>query len=548
MLSHLYVKNFALIDSLTVEFGQGFNAITGETGSGKSILLGALDLILGKRADISMVRHDSEKCVVEGSFEIAGLDLERFFEENELDYSATCIVRREVHINGRSRAFVNDTPCSVSTLNELASELINVHSQNDTISLNDPTFQLKMLDAFAECTSLRELYSSKFKTYHENRKALASLESRLASETLDRDFWTFQLNELEEAGLESLKGEDVESELKLLESAEEVKSVLYQAEGELSGHERNIVSDLRRMASALSKISGMDKNLDSFEQRLNQALLELEDLAREMERFNSNVAYDEDRIRMLRDKLDALNSLFHKHQKSSLVELLEVRNELQRKLDSVATSDEEIQVLKKQIVEEEVELNSLANELSEKRMKAKAGLEYSVTEVLSNLKLEDARFEVNLDLKKDLGVFGKNEVQYLFDANNTGKMASIAKTASGGERSRIMLALRSVLAKLTSLPTMVYDEIDAGVSGEVAHRVGETMLNASESSQLICITHLPQIAAKASTHFEVLKQNGETRIKSLNEEEQLEELAKMLSGSEATVEARSNAKVLKYGA
>lgn len=545
MLKRLYIKNYALIDEIHVEFGDGFTVVTGETGAGKSIILGALSLVLGERADSDKIREGEKKCVIEAEFDLPKRFDRSFFQENELDYESSSILRRELLASGKSRAFVNDTPVKLGTIKELTSTLIDIHSQNEHISLNESEYQLRFLDEFADLVEIREEHVKLYQECRDLQTELDRKKEEQAQRIQNRDFWQFQFEELDQAGLKEGEVSKLEDHLKIISSSEELKSSLYQVSAEIGEHDQNIISSLRALESQLTSFRGMQDSLDEIIRRLESSRIELEDIHSEIDSLSSSVDFDQGELQKTEDRLNLLNDLLQKHRLKTSQELIELKDELEQKLSGLEDSDEELQELESKLLKLEKERKKIASVLSKKRTTQKANLESGLKKLLEQMSIPAARVFIQID-SVDAGPYGEDKVSYLFAANEGQRLQPIQKVASGGERSRLMLALRYVLSKKSELPAMILDEIDTGISGEVARQVAEVLRRMSERMQVISITHLPQIAAKGEDHKFVYKEGGRTLMRSLDEDGRILEIAQMLSGAEPTEEARSNARQLLH--
>lgn len=543
MLRRIYIKNYALIDEIDIEFGQGFTTITGETGAGKSIILGALSLVLGDRADLSKIKEGTQKCIVEAEFDLSQNFDTSFFDSNALDFEKQSLIRREILASGKSRAFINDTPVKLDLLRSLTGSLIDIHSQNENISLNASEYQLELLDDFAGISDLRKDHQKIFQELKELSQSLSALKDELAERIQNRDFWQFQFNELEEADLKEGEEHDLESKLKIISGSEELKSSLYQISAELAEHDHNILSSLRSIESKLVGFKGMTDSIDQLIERISSSRIELEDIHSEIDLLSADVDFDEHELSSTEERLNIINHLLQKHRASDVKELIEIKEDLASKLSSLDDSDDQIKDLEQKINSVEAERSSISRKLKELRTKAKKELEARLVDVLQRISIPEAT--VNIDVQDvEANPNGEDQVSYLFSANKGQRPQAISKVASGGERSRLMLALRYVLSGTSELPAIVLDEIDTGVSGEVARRVGDLLVEMADRMQVISITHLPQIAAKGTEHKLVYKQDGRSMMKNLSQDERIIEIAQMLSGSDPSQEAQTNARQL----
>jgi len=553
MLSKLSVRNYALIKELDLELGTGLTIITGETGAGKSILLGALSLILGARADSAVLLDKEEKCVVEGAFDIRDYELEEFFSSNDLDYEPVSILRREINPAGKSRAFVNDTPATVNVLKELGEKLIDIHSQHQTLMLNDNRFQISIIDSFTGNSAIRNDYRLSYLNYRKLLKQYDELRERADRNKADLEYYRFQYAQLEEAKLRNGEQEELEKEQELLDHAEEIKSILSSSSRIFSGDEISVVSMLREIRTNLGRIGKLLPSGESLVARLESAYIEIDDLAAEVDRLAGNIEFDPDRLKTISNRLDTLYSLIQKHRVKDCAELITRMTEIGNIIGSIVTGDERLAGLEKELDTEKSKLASLATEISGSRRKALKEIELRVEGLLKQLGMPNARFRIVLSPTKDFTPSGTDAADFLFSANRQVEPESLSKTASGGELSRVMLSLKSLLSQNNNLPTIIFDEIDSGVSGEVADKVGQILSGMGRYMQVVNITHLPQVAARGKRHFHVYKVDAGdstiTSIKLLSQKERLLEVARLLSGSEVTETAIRNAgELLKAGA
>ena len=553
MLKHISVQNYALIDKLEVEFTDGLTIITGETGAGKSILLGALGLIAGSRADTQALQDKTKKCVVEASFNIKGYSLKEFFSANELDYDVTTSIRREIipiaiGTEGKSRAFINDTPVTLNQLKELAEYLIDIHSQHQTLTLNGSAFQLSVVDAFADHSSALEEYAEGFKKYKTLEKQLKELTEKESQAKKDLDYFQFQFNELEDANLKADQQLAMEQELETLNNAEDIKSNLSKAAHELSGGEQNFLSSLNEIKITLSGMAKFKSEINELSTRLSSAYIELKDITNELESLEQEIIYDPKRIEALTQKIDAVYRLQLKHQVKTIEELIAIKDDLSNKLLDFKSLEAEIEKVNKELNILQKSLMVLAKKMSAGRKKSIPKIEKEIASLLSSLSMPNAQLKVEHSETEILTVNGLDKVNFLFSANKGSDFKELNKVASGGELSRLMLSIKSLIAQLTALPTIIFDEIDTGVSGDVADKVGSIMDKMANKMQVITITHLPQIASKGKSHLFVYKEDKNNKtysnIKKLTAEERVQEVAKMLSTGSPTAAAISNAKEL----
>lgn len=548
MLKSLSVENYALIEKTNVEWNQGFSVITGETGSGKSILLGALGLVQGQRADSKALKDEEKKCVVEAEFDISAYTLSSFFEENDIDYDDNCIIRREIAPNGKSRAFVNDTPVALTLLKELTAKLIDIHSQHETLLLNEASFQLQVLDALSETSDPLTAYRTLFKEYSKKKRELKELIALNDERNANRDYLEFQLRQLQEAKFSENEQTDLEEEVNALSHTTELKEALSKSMWLLSEKEENICSALKEATNAIASIEGFSESYSEVKERLNSCLIELKDITREVEMKLSDVNVDPQRLEQANERLDLIYTLEKKHHVDNLADLLNLQADFEKQLSEMDNAQEATEAIEKEIALLKDKLTNLAKQISEKRQKAKPKLEQSIAEILRGLGMPNAKLEVCVEPLPELDGNGGDAVKFLFSANKNASLQPISNVASGGELSRVMLALKSILCQSEELPTIILDEIDTGVSGEVADKMGDLMQKMGEQMQVISITHLPQIAAQGATHYKVYKEDNElttlSHIKQLNETERVTEIAQMLSGSALSEAAIQNAKEL----
>lgn len=548
MLTSLFIKNYALIEETNVEFAPNFVTITGETGAGKSILLGALGLIIGNRADSTVLRDKDAKCIVEASFDISKRGLNTFFFQHELDYEEHCIIRREILPGGKSRAFINDMPVQVSMLKELSEFLLDIHSQNETLQLKNEQFQIETLDLFAENDQHLANYRAKWSEYKKLNEELNQLikeEVKIKSET---DYLQFQYDELANANLITDEQEKLESELKIGENAEEIKSILNASIYELNDSESSILSKLNLLKNQWSKIQHIDSDLSDINTRITQTHIELKDLYNAIEDASAKIDFDPERKVIIEDRLDLIYSLQKKHQVKSVEELISIKESLESKLDVSANFDEHKIQLEKKINELLLKLNHDCIEIEKRRITASKNLCTDVQKTLAVLSIPDAQVNIKIEPTTDFNRYGKNKITYLFSANKGMLPEDISKIASGGEISRFMLSLKALISSKKNQPTIIFDEIDTGVSGTIADKLGQVMNRMGKYQQVISITHLPQIASKGNQHYKVVKSERNEKTISelvlLNNDERIQELATMLSGNEITNEAIENAKVM----
>jgi len=548
MITSLSIENFALIEKLSIDFSSGFSTITGETGAGKSILLGALGLVLGKRADLTSLKNKNEKCIIEAHFQIANYNLHSFFSSNDLDYEEETIIRREILPSGKSRAFINDTPVNLQELQDLSLFLIDIHSQHQTQELSEEDFQFQIIDSIANNQDLISKYDSQLKLYKKQKSDLSQLNLQIQSALNEQDYNTFLLKELVEADLANCDQSELEATLEKLSNVESIKENLVKAELLANEEQFGVLHNLKEMRVAVQKASGFSATYHSLFERLNSVLIELDDISRDLKNESENLINDPELLENVNHKLQLIYSLQKKHQVLTIDELLEIQNELDRKVISIADVEAQIQFLEKSIKENEFQLNQLAHEIHENRVKVIPILVEKLIQILEQLGMPNARFDIKINETASYFKNGKDELQFLFSANKGSDFGVVKKVASGGELSRIMLAVKAILAKYSKLPTIIFDEIDTGVSGEIANKMGDIMKEMSQTMQVFTITHLPQIAAKGSTHFKVFKtvlnEQTHSELKRLSGEERVLEIAQMLSGMQVSDSAINHAKAL----
>ncbi|QEC77879.1 DNA repair protein RecN [Mucilaginibacter ginsenosidivorax] len=561
MLQKLTINNYALIDNLEISFGEGLNILTGETGAGKSIILGALSLILGQRAESRYFFNQQKKCVIEGSFKISGFHLSSFFEDNDLDYEAETVLRREISADGKSRAFVNDTPVNLTSLKQLGEKLIDIHSQHATLEINDPEFQLLVVDSVAKHDDLLNDYRAKYRTYKKDTGKLAQLIAESDKAKADLDYFQFQFDELEKVSLAADEQEPLEKELYALNNAEEIKRNLYGAYYLVQESETAALAQLREAGQQLGSIEKFDTQIEELHQRLSSAIIELKDVAAEIEGIEQKTHTNDARVDEINTRLSLMYNLQKKHRVNSNAELLQIQDELSEKIQQALFSDEAIEKLQKQLAADKAGLEQLAGKLTANRLKAIPAIEKQVIDTLAEMGMGSSVLKIeqmpppppkggafNLQSGGVLSENGVDHVRFLFSANKGHSLAEMSKVASGGELSRLMLSIKSIIAKYTALPTIIFDEIDTGVSGEVANKVGTIMERLADNLQVITITHLPQIASKGKNHYFVYKDDSAattyTRMKQLDSQERILEIAKMLSGDKPGESALQNAREL----
>jgi DNA repair protein RecN (Recombination protein N) len=548
MITSLSIENFALIEKLHIDFSSGFSIITGETGAGKSILLGALGLVLGKRADLSSLKNATEKCVVEANFSIAAYDLQSFFESNDLDYENETIIRREILPSGKSRAFINDSLVNLQQLQDLSFHLIDVHSQHQTLELSEEDFQFKIIDAIAINQDYVLQYQTVLKKYKSTKTALETKKNSLTLILKEKEYNEFLFYELCAANLKSGEQEELEKSYEALNNVEFIKENIDKLLALAYEEELGLIKNLKEFKTTLQKNSHFSESYLSLLERTNSVLIEFDDIVKELTRESDLVFSEPDKLDMINQKLQLIYSLQKKHQVQTVEELLIIQEELENKVVSVTTVEEEIKALEISLVEFQTSLDSIASIISKKRKDAIPNLSEKLIEILNVLGMPNVQFKIDLLFSDTYHHNGKDALQFLFLANKGTDFGLLKKVASGGEMSRIMLAVKSILSQYSKLPTIIFDEIDTGVSGEIANKMGEIMKSMSQSMQVFAITHLPQIAAKGGSHYKVFKtvlgNNTVSELKLLTNEERINEIAEMLSGKEISDSALNHAKAL----
>ena len=548
MLQHLRIQNFALIEETEVDFSKGLTVITGETGAGKSILLGALGLTLGNRADVGSLHDKTKKCVIEAKFNIKAYQLRSFFETQELDFEEVTTIRREITPEGKSRAFINDTPANLAVLKELGERLIDIHSQHETLLLKETNFQFELVDAFAQTTILFSDYKKQFSSLQKLRKQLGELSNQEIQAKKELDYFQFQFNELDEANLKIGEFQALEAESETLENAEFIKNNLSKSALTINGGDENVLSALAQIKQQLQSISKFGKQFSELYERINSVYIELKELANDLDGAESDVVYNNTRLEEVNAQLDKLNRLLKKHGVANEEELIKIKEDIENKLLQFSSLELQIEKIHKEIAVIEKQCKALATELSSKRQQSLSGIEHNIKTMLGSLSMANAQFKIELSQQKELSSNGLDMISFLFTANKGAEFKELHKTASGGELSRLMLCLKALLAERTALPTIIFDEIDTGVSGDVADKIGNILFAMGKTMQVITITHLPQMASKGSTHLFVFKSDTKDKttssIKLLTKEERIGEIAKMLSTGNPTETALKNAKEL----
>ncbi|MDR1119536.1 MAG: DNA repair protein RecN [Dysgonamonadaceae bacterium] len=552
MLSALSIQNYALISKLEIDFNKGFSVLTGETGAGKSIILGALSLILGQRADSKSIKQGKDKCIIEGVFDIASYDLESFFTEQSWEYDAQhCIIRREIHVSGKSRAFINDTPVALNDMKELVGRLIDVHSQHQNLLLGDDRFQMRVLDALTGQADLLSAYRQTYNRYVAAQKQLNVLKKEAENSRLEEDYLRYQYKQLDEAHLKTGEQTLLEQEIEMLSHVEEIKSKLFSVSQLLTNEEHGIVLQLKEALSATQSIQKIYPPAQETIERLESAYLDIKDLSTEIESREENMEYDPQRLSLLNERLDMLFSLQQKHRVRSVEELIAIRDDMEKKLSSIEHSEEQIAAREKEVETIYTQVLLFAGQISEIRRKTARQLEKDLTNKVSVLGMPNMQFSCRLEQKPQVDSYGLDAVTFLFSANKNVAMMPVSQIASGGEISRLMLGVKALIAGAMALPSIIFDEIDTGVSGEIADKMGDIMKALGTVMQVITITHLPQIAAKGDHHYFVYKNDTqdatETNIRLLSHDERIREIAQMLSGSNLTEAAIANAKELLTG-
>lgn len=548
MLSHLSIENYALIQKLEIGFTKGFSVITGETGTGKSIILGALALILGKRADTQVLFEKSKKCIIEGSFLIKNYGLKNFFEENDLDYDEVTILRREINKQGRTRAFINDTPVNLVLLKELGDKLVNIHSQNIITTINNTDFQLAIIDDYAQHSDLLKLYRHNFKEFIQKKKLLNELRENEIKAKAEQDYNTYLLNELESAAFSPDEQQKIENELEILNNSEEIKENLFHFTHALKINEGNLIDQLTETESLLKNFSNVHPDIKKLTERMSGVLIELSDVSDEVEKIEESISFDPERIRLQSERLDLIYKLLQKHKVLKVEELLVIKDSLSEKLFEIISLDEKIKEVLSEVEEKEKELREILARISENRKNAIPEIEKIIIQSLKELGIPEAQFLIKHKQKEQFTIDGNDKVGFLFNANKGGKPGELSSIASGGELSRLMLSIKSLISKRNLLPTIIFDEIDSGVSGKVAGKVGTILSKMSKNMQVIVITHLPQIAGKGLTHYVVTKDTEgdftKSIIKKIEKDKRIAEIAKMLSGTDKSKSALETAKEL----
>ena len=548
MLKQLHISNYALIDELDVSFESGFNVITGETGAGKSILLGALGFALGDRADTNVLYDKDKKCVVEAAFSLTDDALRTIFEENDLDFETECIFRRELNPQKKSRAFINDTPVALQTMKEIGCQLVDIHSQHDSLLLTNADFQLKLLDEISQNGEVLSQYQAEYGHYNTLKRKLNELKEMATKNAAENDYLKFQLDELDKAQLKEGEYAEIEHTLSVMENAEEIKTLLVTANGLMEDSETAILGQINELASTLSRLKHLLPDTENLQERVDILKVELKDIAYELRRHEDGTQFDEGQLQNLQERYDLLSRLMMKHRVNDFGELIALRDSLKERVNAFENIDEAIAKAEKELKDSEKQLSSLAKTLHDKRCQAAKVFSEKVTTLVQQLAMPFAQFQVSVENIENFGSKGCDEIRFLFSANKGIAVDDLRRVASGGELSRLMLSIKSAVSDYNYIPTLIFDEIDTGVSGEVAAKIGGIMRQMGHSLQLISITHLPQVASQAEHHYFIYKDNEGTRTQShirvLQREERITEIAKMLSNDQVTPEALRAAEVL----
>ncbi len=549
MLRSLYIQNYALIEKLDITFGDGFSVVTGETGAGKSIILGAIGLLLGQRADIKSLRRGASKCIIEARFDITGYGMNSFFEENELEYDDECILRREIQSNGKSRAFINDTPASLAQMKELGEQLIDVHSQHQNLLLNKEGFQLNVLDILGHNQEALETYHRLYQHWKQLGCQLEEVVAQAEQSRADEDYIRFQLEQLEEAGLQEGEQELLEQEIELLTHAEEIKAGLYRVEQILSSDDGGLLAALKESLQTLLQLQKVYQPAEELAERVESTYIELKDVAQDVSGRGEGIDFNPVRLEEVNDRLNVIYSLQQKHRVQTLEELLALMTGFQERLSSITSYEDKIAELTLQRDKLYKELKKQSAQLTKGRQHAAREVEKQMVARLLPLGMPNIRFKVEMGNRKEIGPWGEDTVNFLFSANKNGLLQPISTVASGGEIARVMLSVKAMIAGAVKLPTIIFDEIDTGVSGEIADRMADIMQEMGDCNrQVISITHLPQIASRGKAHYRVYKLDNDvetnSHIRCLNDKERVDEIAHMLSGARLTEAALSNARTL----
>lgn len=549
MLKQLYIKNFTLIDELNIQMHPGFSVITGETGAGKSIILGAIGLLLGNRADSKSIKAGRDRCVIEAHFDLSKYDMQQFFTDNDIDEDLSdTIIRRELTAAGKSRAFINDTPVSLTKMRELGEQLVDIHSQHQNLLLQKEDFQLNVVDIIAQDEKQRKNYEAAYNQYKQANQKLNALKAEIEKNRENEDFLRFQFKELDEAQLQNGEQEELEQEYEMLSHSEDIKTALYQADNHLSGDDGNIIERLKQASEQLANIKDVYPEVTELLERIDSSYIELKDIAQEVNGLTDHVEFDPARLETINERLDKLNSLQQKFHVRDLGELIETYHQLEEQLSHIDHSDEDVEALEQEVAQLLEKAQKLAKELTAIRTKAAKKVEEEMKQRLIPLGIPNVRFSISLT-EKPLCHDGGDKVSFLFSANKSTPLQPVTQVASGGEIARVMLSLKAMISGAVKLPTIIFDEIDTGVSGKIAEKMAQIMVEmGNHERQVLSITHLPQIAAMGSHHYKVSKEETDegtiSRMTELSQQERIQEIAQMLSGSDVSEAALANAKEL----
>lgn len=549
MLKQLYIKNFTLIDELNIQMHPGFSVITGETGAGKSIILGAIGLLLGNRADSKSIKAGRDRCVIEAHFDLSKYDMQQFFTDNDIDEDLSdTIIRRELTAAGKSRAFINDTPVSLTKMRELGEQLVDIHSQHKNLLLQKEDFQLNVVDIIAQDEKQRKNYEAAYNQYKQANQKLNALKAEIEKNRENEDFLRFQFKELDEAQLQNGEQEELEQEYEMLSHSEDIKTALYQADNHLSGDDGNIIERLKQTSEQLANIKDVYPEVTELLERIDSSYIELKDIAQEVNGLTDHVEFDPARLETINERLDKLNSLQQKFHVRDLGELIETYHQLKEQLSHIDHSDEDVEALEQEVTQLLEKAQKQAKELTAIRTKAAKKVEEEMKQRLIPLGIPNVRFSISLT-EKPLSHDGGDKVSFLFSANKSTPLQPVTQVASGGEIARVMLSLKAMISGAVKLPTIIFDEIDTGVSGKIAEKMAQIMVEmGNHERQVLSITHLPQIAAMGSHHYKVSKEETDkgtiSRMTELSQQERVQEIAQMLSGSDVSEAALANAKEL----
>lgn len=549
MLKQLYIKNFTLIDELNIQMHPGFSVITGETGAGKSIILGAIGLLLGNRADSKSIKAGRDRCVIEAHFDLSKYDMQQFFTDNDIDEDLSdTIIRRELTAAGKSRAFINDTPVSLTKMRELGEQLVDIHSQHQNLLLQKEDFQLNVVDIIAQDEKQRKNYEAAYNQYKQANQKLNALKAEIEKNRENEDFLRFQFKELDEAQLQNGEQEELEQEYEMLSHSEDIKTALYQADNHLSGDDGNIIERLKQASEQLANIKDVYPEVTELLERIDSSYIELKDIAQEINGLTDHVEFDPARLETINERLDKLNSLQQKFHVRDLGELIETYHQLEGQLSHIDHSDEDVEALEQEVAQLLEKAQKQAKELTAIRTKAAKKVEEEMKQRLIPLGIPNVRFSISLT-EKPLSHDGGDKVSFLFSANKSTPLQPVTQVASGGEIARVMLSLKAMISGAVKLPTIIFDEIDTGVSGKIAEKMAQIMVEmGNHERQVLSITHLPQIAAMGSHHYKVSKEETDegtiSRMTELSQQERVQEIAQMLSGSDVSEAALANAKEL----